>query len=214
MTFRRQNSDLLLPSSEHPAILYRPHEQALPLTTFSGVAIFPGSFQPLHEGHQQLRHVAQQRLRLEIVYELSIANVAKSQLTANELQIRIAQFGQASVLVTNAARFVEKARIVPQCPFVVGFDTAERIVNPRFYGGDRIEMQNAIQELQELCPRILVGGRLIAGGPTKRFCSASDLQTPPYCTDLFEFIPEEEFRVDVSSSELRANQKKRRAPNK
>lgn len=203
MNHQHQTSNVILPDEQHSAILYRPHQPPERLSCLTGFAVFPGSFNPLHEGHKKLRSVAQQRLGREVVYEISVSNVEKHPLTPADLQVRLAQFENASVLITNAARFIEKARIARQSPFVVGFDTAQRILDPRFYGNDR-QFLDAMTQLTEECPRIVVGGRLAKARTTTQFCSQPELNVPVVCKELFEFIPESEFRSDISSSELRA----------
>jgi hypothetical protein len=55
---------------------------------------------------------------------------------------------------------VDKARIFPGCWFVVGADTAERIVDPRFYGGDRDSMLLALDAIRRKGCRFLVAPRL------------------------------------------------------
>lgn len=204
MNHQHQTSEIILPDDQHSAILYRPHQPPERLNRLTGVAVFPGSFHPLHEGHKTLRSVAQQRLGLEVVYEISVSNVEKDQLNPADLQARLAQFEDASVLITNAARFIEKARIIRKSPFVVGFDTAQRMLDPRFYGNDRQQFLYAMKQLSDQCPRIVVGGRLAKARTTTQFCTEPDLDVPEVCKELFEFIPESEFRIDISSSELRA----------
>lgn len=203
MNYQRLPSDIILPTDQHSAILYRPHQSPKPLDRLTDIAVFPGSFNPLHEGHIQLRQVAQQRLGLEVVYELSVSNVEKNQLSPVELSARLAQFKDAAVLVTDAPRFIEKAKIVPRCPFVVGFDTAQRMLDPKYYGDNPQQLLTAMQNLRSQCPRIVVGGRLTQTESSRQFCSEAELQIPDTCKQLFEFIPESEFRIDVSSSELR-----------
>jgi hypothetical protein len=51
----------------------------------------------------------------------------------------------------------------------------------------------------------LVAGRYEASSGS--FKQLSDIEVPPELLDLFAAIPEERFRVDLSSTELRANGK-------
>src|SRR4051794_36184671 len=94
-------------------------------------ALFPGSFNPCHQGHWELAHVAEQILGRPIAFELSVANVDKPRLTREEIRRRVTQFAwRASVWLTHAPRFLEKAELFPGISFVVGADTALRIVLP------------------------------------------------------------------------------------
>ena len=163
---------------------------------------FPGSFNPLHHGHTTLAELASRRFGLPIAFELSVANVDKPELPADELQRRLEQFrGRHPVYVTRAPTFREKATLFPGCVFVVGADTAARIVHSRFYGGDERQMLVALESIRALGCRFFVGGRLDADG---RFIDVEGVSIPDGYRELFEGVDEAAFRVDVSSSVLRS----------
>ncbi len=101
----------------------------------SGTVILPGSFNPLHEGHCGMAAVAARLLGRPVAFELSVANVEKPALTEAEVRRRMAHFAWLAPLwLTHAPTFLEKSRLFPGAVFVVGIDTAVRIVDPRFYG--------------------------------------------------------------------------------
>ncbi len=109
--------------------------------------LLSGAFNPLHAGHRELLEVAARQLGGDLCYELSIRNADKQPLALEDVQRRWGQFDGAWLAVTAAATFVEKSRLFPGRVFVVGVDTAERILQTRFYadsvragcgaGGDR-----------------------------------------------------------------------------
>jgi hypothetical protein len=163
--------------------------------------LVPGSFNPLHHGHCGLAEVAQGITGRPAAFELSVANADKPPLAAEEVRRRRAQFAwRAALWLTHAPTFVEKARLFPGAIFVVGSDTAERIVQPRFYGASEEAMASAMNDIRERECRFLVAGRVDAAGC---FRGLEHLSLPPQWQDLFAAIPAEAFRIDVSSTQLR-----------
>jgi cytidyltransferase-like protein len=166
----------------------------------AGVALLPGSFNPLHHGHQELARVAAQLAGREVLFELSVLNVDKPPLTHAETERRVAQFrGEGRVLLTRAPRFVEKARLFPGSVFVIGWDTAVRLVQPRYYQDSEAQMHAALDEMRALETRFLVAGRATEDG----FQALEHATLPAPYASMFESIPESLFRADVSSTELR-----------
>jgi nicotinamide mononucleotide (NMN) deamidase PncC len=167
----------------------------------SPAALVSGAFNPLHEGHRGLAAAAAAVAGGPIAFELSIINVDKPPLTAQEVRRRLGQFHwQAPVWLTRAPTFAEKADLFPGALFVVGVDTAERIIAPRYYGGSAAALAAALGRIRERGCKFLVGGR--ADG-TGKFQHLGNLALPPAWGDLFLALPEERFRVNVSSTELR-----------
>jgi hypothetical protein len=163
--------------------------------------LLPGSFNPLHHGHTSLADVAAERLGAPVAFELSIANVDKPELSPEEVRRRLEQFhNRGAVYVSRAATFRAKAALFPGTAFVVGADTAVRIVSPRYYGDDPGEMGRALDEIAGFGCRFVVAGRVDAAG---RFVDVGGVAIPAGYRDLFHGLDEREFRVDVSSTELR-----------
>lgn len=162
--------------------------------------LLPGSFNPLHHGHEQLAAAAAELHGRETILEISVVNVDKPPLSGDEVRRRLAQFHRRwRVVLSRAPTFVEKGRLFPGATFVLGWDTAVRIVEPRYYGGEAA-MWAALGELGDLGCRFLVGGRTIEG----RFRTLDEIAMDERLRGLFEAIPESRFRADVSSTDIRA----------
>lgn len=163
--------------------------------------LLPGAFNPVHEGHRGMAARAARLAGGPAGFELSVTNVDKPPLAAEEVRRRLAQFSaEATVWLTRAPTFAEKADLFPGVAFVVGADTAARIVAPRYYGDSVERMGQALARIRDRGCRFLVVGRADPGG---RFLTLADLAMPPEYGDLFTAIPEAEFRLDLSSTQLR-----------
>src|SRR5271168_1631860 len=96
--------------------------------------LFPGSFNPMHEGHVLLARVAEEVRQQPLAFEISVANVDKPPLAGETVRHRLSQFAWKSpVELTRAPTFLDKSRLFPSTTFVIGADTAERLVAPRYY---------------------------------------------------------------------------------
>ena len=163
--------------------------------------VLAGSFNPLHDGHLELARVAEEIVGVPSAFELSVANVDKPGLSVSEVRRRVAQFADEGVLeLTRGATFREKARLLPGATFVVGADTALRVVDARYYDNSEWAMLAALEEIGRRDCRFLVAGRVAADG---RFQTLSDIVVPDQFPELFAEIPESRFRADIASTHLR-----------
>jgi nicotinic acid mononucleotide adenylyltransferase len=164
-------------------------------------AIFPGAFNPLHDGHRTMAALAADHLGVPVEFELSIHNVDKPPLDYLEMADRTSQFSEDQTLwLTRAPTFDEKSRLFSDATFVVGADTIARIADPKYYDDDERAMTAAIERIASRGCRFLVFGRRNAEG---QFKSLSELDLPTQLSAICDEVPERKFRADVSSTELR-----------
>jgi nicotinic acid mononucleotide adenylyltransferase len=166
------------------------------------IALLSGSFNPLHEGHKELSKVASTHLAKDVLFELPLINADKPPLDPLVLRKRAVQFlGFDTLLLSRAPFFHQKTSLYPNSTFVLGADTAERLVAPRYYSGSLEKMQQALEDLRQKGSRFLVAGRSSKGD----FRTLEDIAIPPEFLSMFEEIPQEHFQMDISSTEIRRN---------
>ncbi|NNJ71112.1 MAG: hypothetical protein HKP10_07490 [Kiritimatiellales bacterium] len=158
--------------------------------------LLPGSFNPLHRGHEGLLLAAEKVSGREGLLELSITNVDKPPLDIVEVERRLLQLkGRYCAVVTCASTFVEKAELFPGAWFALGYDTVVRLLSPDYHA----DVPGMLERFRELGTRFVVAGRLYNGS----FQGLGYMGVPAGFEDLFIPIPEAVFREDVSSTELR-----------
>lgn len=164
------------------------------------LAVLPGSFNPLHGGHTALARAASAHLGVSVHFELSVANADKPELRREEVERRVAQFaGVAPVWVTRTPIFAHKADLFPGAAFVLGWDTVVRVIDPKYYGGAD-GRDAALRALLSRGCRFLVGGRVDAAGEFRTWDGGGLAEE---FAGLFVALTEADFRVDVSSTQLR-----------
>jgi nicotinamide mononucleotide (NMN) deamidase PncC len=176
--------------------------------------VLAGSFNPLHAGHDELARIAGSIIGGRVSFEISATNVDKPPLDSAELRRRLRQFAwHATVELTRAATFREKARLLPGTTFVVGTDTAERIVQPKYYDepGDAGELRQPQSEGERLMTAALAeiaasGCRFLVACRRDRLgrvITLGDIPVPDSHRSLFAEVPADHFRCDLSSTKLR-----------
>ena len=191
-------------AGEHDRVTVQPDGQMM-VSAPQPFVLFPGSFNPLHEGHVLLARVAEEHKQKPLAFEISVTNVDKPPLAAETVRHRLTQFAWKSpVELTRAPTFLEKSRLFRSATFVIGADTAERLVAPKYYGDDELQMHMALEEIANSGGSFLVAVRIDAAG---RVRALNDIPLPRRYADLFTEIPEHRFRFDISSSEIRARRR-------
>jgi hypothetical protein len=148
-----------------------------------------------------LADIASKLLGKQVAFELSVLNVDKPALTASEIRRRLQQFSwRAPVWVTRTPTFAEKAALFPGAVFVIGADTAERIIAPRYYQESQSRMAESLDYIRRQGCRFLVAARQDGSGKP---IALSDLILPAAHGDLFSGIDKSDFHMPISSTVLR-----------
>lgn len=188
------------------------HELPSPQTTLYNPqaefsqAIFPGSFNPIHQGHLEMIDIAEQRLGSRVALEISVQNVDKPSLDYIELETRLdaiekARPGQA-VWLTQTPLFEEKSELFQGATFVVGADTLRRFAELRFYHESIHQLHDVLRLIGFCNCRFLVFAREGADGLE----SLRNLDIPDMLRSLSEEIPSSEFTMNISSRDLRRDE--------
>jgi len=165
-----------------------------------GRLLFPGSFDPLHEGHRRMARIAEEIAERPVEFELSLTNVDKPAIDFIELRGRVGQFAGQTLWLTRAATFLEKLEIFPGSTFVLGVDTFIRLADPRYYGGSRSAAEEAVARIAASARGLIVFGRVRDGV----FLDPSQIEVPGPLREIAYVVSQREFRLDISSTELRA----------
>lgn len=102
------------------------------------IAIYPGSFNPLHPAHIEIKERAEKILGMPVYFELTPFNSYKPAIDHIEVFNRLLQFDE-SILITTAPRFVDKVTKLKQTfgineiIIVVGADTWRRVYDDAAY---------------------------------------------------------------------------------
>ena len=168
--------------------------------------ILPGSFRPLHAGHLRMAELASELVGVPCAFELSLFHPEKPPLDYLSIADRVGRFRGVGgwILLTDAPTYRDKARLFPGATFVVGHDTAIRLLDPRWYGG--VATRDAmLDELEALGTRFLVFGRVDGSGRFRDLDNDTfdNQRVDDFLARTTQVVAETQFRSDLSSTWLR-----------
>ena len=164
--------------------------------------IFPGSFNPLHEGHIRMRDLAEKKTGMQTTFEICAKNADKPPLTFQEIKRTLDQFDENdSWVMTSAGRFSEKAEMFPNSVFIIGADTLLRVFDEKFYSSNK-DMNEHVERFNDHNIHFLVFGRKV----NDKFISLEDINIPSRIRSRCTGFNEGSFRDDISSTEIRLSE--------
>jgi len=163
--------------------------------------ILSGSFNPVHDGHIKLLNYSSEILNMNKYYEISISNVDKSDIETEELIKRIKNFkSDEKIIISKSSKFIDKSNIFPKSCFVVGYDTAIRILDHSYLSPGE-SLDDLFSALDKNGCTFLVAGRIDATESKFENLEINNLNFK--YKDYFKIISEDDFRVDASSTDMR-----------
>lgn len=165
--------------------------------TIGKVVLYPGSFAPLTHGHIGVAKMIERMTGKHVVFELTNTHPNKGHISDEDMLWRAGQFTAFApvILSHNAPLYIDKARLYPGAPMVVGADALKQLLDERHYGG-YAGLCNALDEFVTLGTTFYVVGRMV----DNRFLTLNDIPIMAKYRHLFHDVS---FREDVSSTELR-----------
>lgn len=163
--------------------------------------IFPGAFNPWHDGHERMAAKAHELTGWPVDLEVTVRNVDKPALNYTDLQDRLAGCVSASlhkpwmgcVHLSGTPTFVDKIRAFPGATFIVGWDTFKRIADPKYAGN----LPDVLNTLYQCGARFMVFHRVLNG----KSSADEDIGfIPPGLLNLSRIIGPDEFTPSNTSS--------------
>lgn len=166
----------------------------------------PATLNPLHDGHRNARRAGEKHTEQRATYLVSTVSPHKGKMPVQQCLGIIAAVKNERYLFNDGDRnveftldeplFIDKARARPNSTFIIGADTMQRMLDPK-WGPEIIPM---LDEMRALGTKFLVIGRAIDGVWTE--CRDIKISWP----NQLIFCPIQVAPNDISSTKIREAQ--------
>lgn len=177
-----------------------PNDDIIPISELdmSQYVLFPGSFAPLHHGHERIARLAKQQTTKDILFQITAQHPAKGRIPLDELRARAAQlrFLWPVVLFETEGLYVEKSKRCPKTQILIGADVVYGLQDLRYYQQDRKIRDQVFSEIAQQQGSFLVAGREV----DDVYETLYDIPIPPRYAPLFLPLGG---KMSVSSTQLR-----------
>jgi nicotinamide mononucleotide (NMN) deamidase PncC len=164
-------------------------------------ALMPGAYNPPHEGHIGVAEQVFKQFHRIPAYEITAEPPHKDALTVQQLLQRAKLLHGGDRLFTRKEPFyLDKARVFPGVPLVLGADAVDRIMDPKW----GLDVSCMLKEFEALGTKLYVAGRLVDG----KWMSGHDIiqKHRDAIGEHIEVFREIYGRWDISSTEIRNKQ--------
>ena len=160
-------------------------------TNGNGLALFPGAFNPPHDGHFWMAKEHQ------AIFHITINPPHKPALTAAQMLQRAKMLeGFPRLFTQDDPLYLDKARRFPGAKILVGVDAVERMLDPKW----GVEIAPMLEEFRRLGIKFLVADREFDG----KVITLDDIKDAP--KDLCERILRPAQHLTMSSTKVREAQ--------
>jgi cytidyltransferase-like protein len=159
--------------------------------------IYPGSFDPLHHGHEKVAEQAEEMTGKKAVFQIGAHHPDKGQMRSSAKRLEQFRFRWPSLYLPDAEYYVAKARALPGFGFILGADAVLGMLNPKYYDGSQEKVLDVLEEFERLGASFYIVGRVDKGG---RYRTLDDIPVPNRYRHVFHAVSG---RWDISSTDLR-----------